>query len=141
MNVCTSRSHQMATVCREVLQGLNYLHQKDVVHRDIKSDNILLTMKGAVKITGHVFVRFSFEIFTYFNFGNMRHPVHCANFQFIPSPDFGFAANVAGNRMRKTFAGTPYWMAPEIINKNTYSTKVSLFQASSKSHFCQLIAA
>ena len=38
--------------------------------------------------------------------------------------DFGFAANVAGNRMRKTFAGTPYWMAPEIINKNTYSTKV-----------------
>ena len=43
-----------------------------------------------------------------------------------PSLDFGFAANVAGNRMRKTFAGTPYWMAPEIINKNTYSTKVSV---------------
>ena len=35
----------MATVCREVLQGLNYLHERDVVHRDIKSDNILLTMK------------------------------------------------------------------------------------------------
>ena len=43
----------MATVCREVLQGLNYLHERDVVHRDIKSDNILLTMKGAVKITGY----------------------------------------------------------------------------------------
>ena len=42
----------MATVCREVLQGLKYLHERDVVHRDIKSDNILLTMKGAVKITG-----------------------------------------------------------------------------------------
>ena len=51
--ICTSRS-QMATVCREVLQGLNYLHERDVVHRDIKSDNILLTMKGAVKITGIV---------------------------------------------------------------------------------------
>ena len=42
----------MATVCREVLQGLNYLHERDVVHRDIKSDNILLSMRGAVKITG-----------------------------------------------------------------------------------------
>ena len=41
--------------------------------------------------------------------------------------DFGFAANVAGNRMRKTFAGTPYWMAPEIISKTTYSTKVDIW--------------
>ena len=56
----------------------------------------------------------------------MRH-LKCHSFpvSYPPSPlDFGFAANVAGNRMRKTFAGTPYWMAPEIINKNTYSTKV-----------------
>ncbi len=41
--------------------------------------------------------------------------------------DFGFAANVTGNRARKTFAGTPYWMAPEIINKETYSTKVDVW--------------
>ena len=51
--LCTVLSEpQMATVCREILSGIEYLHSHDVVHRDIKSDNILLDMKGAVKITG-----------------------------------------------------------------------------------------
>ncbi|KAL9094890.1 MAG: hypothetical protein Q9165_002839 [Trypethelium subeluteriae] len=42
---------QMAAVCREVLQGLQHLHSKGVIHRDIKSDNILLSMEGNIKLT------------------------------------------------------------------------------------------
>ncbi|XP_077646967.1 serine/threonine-protein kinase PAK 3-like [Lonchura striata] len=41
---------EMAAVSRECLQGLDFLHANRVIHRDLKSSNILLGMAGSVKL-------------------------------------------------------------------------------------------
>lgn len=47
---CMSEA-QIAAVSRETCEGLRHLHSKGVIHRDIKSDNILLSLAGDVKLT------------------------------------------------------------------------------------------
>uniref|UniRef100_A0A667X5L3 non-specific serine/threonine protein kinase n=1 Tax=Myripristis murdjan TaxID=586833 RepID=A0A667X5L3_9TELE len=42
---------QIATVCLSVLKALSVLHTQGVIHRDIKSDSILLTQDGRVKLS------------------------------------------------------------------------------------------
>jgi serine/threonine protein kinase len=41
----------VASYVVKILEGLNYLHQSDVVHRDLKAANVLTTKNGSVKLS------------------------------------------------------------------------------------------
>jgi len=41
---------QIGLICKQTLLGLEYIHSHNRIHRDIKSDNILLSRAGAIKI-------------------------------------------------------------------------------------------
>ncbi|XP_071276531.1 serine/threonine-protein kinase PAK 3-like [Agelaius tricolor] len=45
---------EMAAISRECLQGLYFLHSKHVIHRDVKSENILLRTDGSVKLGQYI---------------------------------------------------------------------------------------
>lgn len=72
---------EICAILKKCLRGLQYLHHKGQMHRDIKAANILLTEDGTSKLA-----------------------------------DFGVSTQLTKTIMKKkTFIGTPYWMAPEVI--------------------------
>ncbi|KAH1145619.1 hypothetical protein AAZX31_15G047000 [Glycine max] len=74
------RDSQVSAYTRQILSGLKYLHDRNVVHRDIKCANILVDANGSVKLA-----------------------------------DFGLAKATKLNDV-KSSKGSPYWMAPEVVN-------------------------
>jgi len=81
---------EIAYVCQQVVEALEHLHGLGRMHRDIKSDNVLLSTKGSVILA-----------------------------------DFGSATHQAVGR--KSVIGTPYWMAPELIQGQAYDSKVDIW--------------
>ena len=43
-------AREIAATCQQVLRGLEFLHARDIVHRDIKAGNLLLCKRGRIKL-------------------------------------------------------------------------------------------
>ncbi|KAJ6584573.1 hypothetical protein B0H19DRAFT_1105620 [Mycena capillaripes] len=76
----------VAVYISQVLEGLMYLHDQGVIHRDIKGANILTNKDGTVKLA-----------------------------------DFGVASNTTSVN-DGAVVGSPYWMAPEVIEQSGATT-------------------
>ncbi|ORY53008.1 Pkinase-domain-containing protein [Rhizoclosmatium globosum] len=42
---------QIASICNEIIKGVIHLHKRGIIHRDIKSDNVLIGRDGTIKLT------------------------------------------------------------------------------------------
>ena len=88
----------MVRLVNQMLLGLNYLHLQGVVHRDLKPENYLLE--------------------------SLQGTLDEAHLKLI---DFGLARKFDPEKKMKTWAVTPYYVAPEILAKSGYTQSVDVW--------------
>jgi mitogen-activated protein kinase kinase kinase len=86
---------------RQILCGLNYLHDRDIIHRDIKGANVLVDNKGVIKIS---------------DFGISKKVE--ANLLSTAAPH---------HPHRPSLQGSVYWMAPEVVKQTSYTRKADIW--------------
>lgn len=89
---------------RQILEGLNYLHSKDIIHRDIKGANILVDNKGTVKIS---------------DFGISKR-VEASTLLNAPP-------QLKRGGPRVSLQGSVFWMAPEVVRQTAYTKKADIW--------------
>lgn len=89
----------MAKFLREIISGLQYLHNRGVLHRDLKGANILVSNDGVAKLA---------------DFG--------ASVHFLRLPQLA-----SDSELCDSLRGSVYWMAPEMVKKEKYGRKVDIW--------------
>eukprot|EP00063_Salmo_salar_P054099 XP_014028934.1 PREDICTED: mitogen-activated protein kinase kinase kinase 19-like isoform X1 [Salmo salar] len=89
----------LALYTRQILEGVSYLHLNRVIHRDLKGNNVMLMPTGVVKLI---------------DFGCARR-LSCLTHTHSHSD------------LLKSVHGTPYWMAPEVINETGHGRKSDIW--------------
>ena len=90
---------------KQMADAIAYLHSHDVVHRDLKPDNVFLTATEDVKLG---------------DFGLAREYIAFTQIQ-------GYAQNISAPYYMQSEVGTEYYMAPEVFSIRGYSAKADVF--------------
>lgn len=93
----------IANFVRQILNGLAYLHSKDIIHRDIKGANILVDNHGSVKIS---------------DFGISKR---------LDPSSLGPANPLKRGGPRVSLQGSVFWMAPEVVKQTAYTRKADIW--------------
>lgn len=94
----------------QIIDGLEYLHSKGIVHRDIKSANILLDVKGNIKL-------FDFGCSGQFKEKSLNFEINEINTNIVNNSE----------EFLDSLKGTLPWMAPEVVCQKKYGKKADVW--------------
>ncbi|KAG0017908.1 hypothetical protein BGZ82_000620 [Podila clonocystis] len=110
----------IATILKQALQGLDYLHKNGHIHRQVSTDAVAHGI-GAVNFGADMLNAIDVKA------GNLL----VDNDGSVLLADFGVSSSLMENGdrrgMRKTFVGTPCWMAPEVMEQAGYDYKADIW--------------
>jgi serine/threonine protein kinase len=116
----------IAFAAREILRALVHLHSHHVIHRDLKSENIMFSVTADVKLSEYS--NSQREGRRGMEEREIRLCPKQNSFHSLFSKqtvDFGLAASVADGPLIQ-ICGSPFWLSPEMIRMEPHSLPVAL---------------